>query len=241
MCLPLTVAMQLAEMPVTPLGQLMGRFPAREGFADDRRIEVGIKKPMPAQPPAEGILKPEALQPVSEAARNSISPMAPLCVATRGAASEESCIARYASRDPLTGRVWGVPSAFGKGQCIDCPRRCAPPSMRCVDCQIAAAHQTCEPMEAHDFQQLQIAFATAFATCSSLKRGNIEKRINQLYSRLQAGKISVSVQAQLLGISQALSSNNHAAAAKSVALISAENWNEHKEWIVGLKQLLSCQ
>merc|ERR1711879_623191 len=96
--------------------------------------------------------------------------------------------------------------------------------------------------EAGNFQRLQASIDAVLATCcSTRKRETIEKRINDLYEKLQAGKIDAPVQAELLGFAEAISSNDQVGAGMRVASISAENWNLHKEWIIGLKQLLSCQ
>merc|ERR1719310_1140047 len=41
---------------------------------------------------------------------------------------------RYRSID-AKGRVWGAPSAFGGGQCQDCPAKAKSNCRRCLDCQ----------------------------------------------------------------------------------------------------------
>merc|ERR1712050_155437 len=35
----------------------------------------------------------------------------------------------------VNGRAWGVPSAYGHGQCLNCPSKAAPPSLKCLKCQ----------------------------------------------------------------------------------------------------------
>merc|ERR1712048_1016486 len=153
---------------------------------------------------------------------------------------DHSCIARYESRDVQTGRVWGVPSAFGKGQCVDCPRPSAPPSMRCENCQRSAAVETHKPMAPRDLERLKTILGECLANCSSKKQTDLSRRISELYSKLQDGKIDIPVQARLLTIVEALSSNDFVAADKEIASISAQYWNQHKGWIIGLKQLISC-
>merc|ERR1719297_564550 len=66
--------------------------------------------------------------------------------------------ARYESEDLVTGRVWGTPGAFGRGQCLDCPKKAAPPSARREARQGRRAKTLHEPMPAEALQQVRMAF-----------------------------------------------------------------------------------
>lgn len=148
----------------------------------------------------------------------------------------DACVARYQSRDE-NGRVWGAPSAFGKGQCLDCPERAAPPSMRCIACQRRAAQA--EPMSAGDLQLVQITFSGLLEGTSGMMHDDIIRRLDQLYSKLKGGHVAQSVQRKLLDIAKALSVSDIVAAHQEVVAISAQHWEHHKDWIIGLRRLLS--
>merc|ERR1712048_564827 len=104
-----------------------------------------------------------------------------------------------------------------------------------------AAHKEFKVMAADDLARLQATFDAVLTESSCRKQETIAKRVNQLYSKLQLGKIYPAIQAQLLDISDAISSKDRLAASKGIASISAQHWDQHREWIIGLKQLLSCQ
>merc|ERR1712048_971922 len=95
-------------------------------------------------------------------------------------------------------------------------------------------------MAPSDLQRFKALVDKVLAEGSSQKRESISRRVNELYSKLQAGKIDEPVQARLLNAVEALSSNDCTGASKQVASISAQHWDQHKEWIIGLKQLISC-
>merc|ERR1719195_2118709 len=96
-------------------------------------------------------------------------------------------IAQYKSRDPQTGRIWGVPSAFGRGQCIDCPNKAAPPSTRCVSCQLKTVQATCEPMPPDVLQRVQESFDALLKRLSGKRYEDATKRIQLLYAKMQTG------------------------------------------------------
>lgn len=63
----------------------------------------------------------------------------------------------------------------------------------------------------------------------------------QLYCQLKAGKITPAIQSQLLAIAIAIASGDSAVASKGVASLSTQYWEEHKDWLTGMKRLLSTQ
>merc|ERR1712232_173010 len=66
-------------------------------------------------------------------------------------------VEKYLSKDSSTGRVWGMPSAFGKGQCSDCPAKAMPPHMRCEACQKIHQSRLYPPMAEADVRGLRDA------------------------------------------------------------------------------------
>eukprot|EP00421_Protoceratium_reticulatum_P005378 CAMPEP_0168371566 /NCGR_PEP_ID=MMETSP0228-20121227/7838_1 /TAXON_ID=133427 /ORGANISM="Protoceratium reticulatum, Strain CCCM 535 (=CCMP 1889)" /LENGTH=275 /DNA_ID=CAMNT_0008384459 /DNA_START=52 /DNA_END=879 /DNA_ORIENTATION=- len=147
--------------------------------------------------------------------------------------------AKYASRDPLTGRVWGAPSAFGKGQCLDCPRRSAPPSMRCEACQLAALAS--EPMAAEALEELRGHLGKLLARKSGREHACISQGLEALYARLQAGQVPQPVHARLLGLARTAAAGGTGEATREVATLAKEHWEQHKAWLGPLRRLLAKQ
>merc|ERR1719201_1963975 len=103
----------------------------------------------------------------------------------------------YRSVDPMTGRVWGVPNAGGRGQCFDCPGRAMANNKRCESCLRAMAQAVYEKISPDDLKRLQYAFDAALGRLSGSKHKDTSQRIQLLYGQLQAGKISPAIQLQL--------------------------------------------
>ncbi|CAJ1362605.1 unnamed protein product [Effrenium voratum] len=211
--------MQLAAMPCTPLARRMADFgwcgdpPA--GQAKDARPEVPAQCQMP-----QGT-RPEALQ----------APLAPQALATplREVRQEaNAAVATYASRDSQ-GRVWGVPNAGGRGQCLDCPRKAKLPSTRCAECQLRRSQG--QPMA--DVSALREAFDRLLQRQPG-RQAQIQVRLDALYTQLQGGQISDALQDQLRFIGSA---EPKQAQAKLQEMI-AEHWQQHKYWLSGLKWLV---
>ncbi|CAK0841373.1 unnamed protein product, partial [Prorocentrum cordatum] len=144
-------------------------------------------------------------------------------------------VARYRSRDAATGRVWGMPSAFGRGQCLGCPAKCAPPSTRCQACQLVRARGA--PMQADQLRALRLALDGA----PLARQPDVARRLQGLYSKLQGGQIPEDAQAQLLRAAGAIGSGDAAAARRACAELSAEHWDQHKDWLRGLRCLASAR
>merc|ERR1712232_912957 len=162
---------------------------------------------------------------------------APSTTAEGTPSSQAVSVVRYASKD-AGGRVWGVPSAFGKGQCLDCPARAAPPSMLCESCQCRAATEG-GPMPADQLQRLQRSFGSLLVNFSGRVRDDIMRRLGQLYSRAQQGLLPPTVQVRLIDVASTIDADHIGLASKEVAALSATHWSLHKDWLVGLKRLLS--
>jgi len=58
---------------------------------------------------------------------------------------------------------------------------------------------------------------------------------------MRAGKITVTIQEQLLQIVEALQSKEHDKASRLCATLVDGHWEQHKEWLLGLRRLLSMK
>merc|ERR1719210_2251441 len=150
-----------AAMPVTPLARGMWRYRwiladdvvAAESYAAPRLVKPEQQASAKGMPISVG--KTTLLENTNhKSLLASVPPAANLDWDRTVGAS----IAQYKSKDPQTGRIWGVPSAFGRGQCLDCPNKADPPSTRCVSCQVKLVQASCQPMPPDILQQVQDAF-----------------------------------------------------------------------------------
>lgn len=133
-----------------------------------------------------------------------------------------------------------MPSAFGRGQCLDCPSKAAPPSDRCEACQIRLAQAVHEPMSQEALQQLKNSLAPALARLSGPRRQDVAHRLERLYALVQEGRLDQQTQAQLLGVAQAVSAGDGREVSRLCALLTAQHWGQHRDWIVGLKRLAAA-
>jgi len=211
--------MQQTVMHATPLARGMSLFGWLE--ASDKQEELGTARQNEA----------------------TIAPRAE-CESSGGAPSPKPTqrVLRYESRDPLTGRIWGMPSAFGSGQCLDCPKQAAAPSQRCKDCQIRLAKTLHEVLPAAKMQELRETFAAllpAAASASCRRRQDVAQRLEVLYSQVQAGQIPLAVQAQLLEIAGLAAAGRLHEANQRRASLVAQYWDDrYKDWLLGLSCLL---
>jgi len=213
---------QPVSMPVTPLARGMWRYgglPAESYLSD---------------PPRQQDMGPAIVAAVVEK-RMCVDPVAHTAAPNFGA--QPVCIAKYASHDPVTGRVWGVPNAGGRGQCVDCPNRCAPPSNRCVDCQIRFAQMRYTPMSADELGSFQAALAPLLDALPGKQQLDRE-RLGHLYTILQEGRLSPACQTEILAIAQAIRGNDKVSADRLLAGLVKQHWEHHKEWLAALKRLL---
>merc|ERR1719361_514143 len=93
-------------------------------------------------------------------------------------------VSEYKSRDRQTGRIWGVPSAFGRGQCLDCPNKASPPSNKCYDCQ-----SRCNmPMPAGAFEQVKMVLDNRLPHIHERSCADVARRLGLLYVDLKTGR-----------------------------------------------------
>merc|ERR1719221_1405870 len=112
----------------------------------------------------------------------------------------------------------------------------APPSMRCEACQLRLVQD--DPMSLDDVNLVRGSFNHLLATMSGKAREDIAQRLDRLCSKLQGGQIARPVQSNLMCIAELIATGDNLKATQVLASISAEHWNLHKDWIVGVRRLL---
>jgi len=176
--------------------------------------------------------KPEASN--LEAATNAAD------VAVHQYENNENC-EKYESRDPVTGRLWGMPSCFGNGQCRDCPKKAKAPSIRCIDCQRRRAKADHGSMSPDDMQTLRLGLDSLLVQAPDHVREQAAQRLSVLFEGLKAGRIERPVQELLLALGDALSGKDNARADRVCAELVKGYWREQKGWLKDLRHLLSLR
>jgi hypothetical protein len=231
--------MQLAYMPITPLVRgMMMHWQSEEVEFSSTGIEKCEISHCRDNQAALGFPPSEAAPPPCRSSGLPRGMMQP-----NRSEKAEAAYAKYESKD-MNGRVWGMPSAFGRGQCLDCPNKAAPPSVRCKECQVTASWSM--PMPVEDLQSLQSAFnvllqARANPECPHRSDHEaIHQSLEKLYEKLHAGTIPQQIQAKLMSLARAISSGHATNAKKCIAEIATQHWDrEHKQWLLSVKKLVS--
>lgn len=226
--------MQLAMMPVTPLGRRMHCF----GWSEAQAAPVAQRAApavlhLPGEVAEPTVSPAPAVLPHLGSARASFGP-APSQPATSSHPAAASSVAKYESRD-AHGRVWGVPNAGGRGQCLDCPKQALLPSTRCADCQLRLSRGT--PMA--DLDSFREKMNRAAAKCVNRE---VTLRLDALYQKLQTGQIPDSAQEKLRRFAEAVTADvrRRAEAQKIIQDLISQYWQQHKYWLTGLKWLLDA-
>eukprot|EP00929_Paragymnodinium_shiwhaense_P111982 TRINITY_DN8022_c0_g1_i1.p1 TRINITY_DN8022_c0_g1~~TRINITY_DN8022_c0_g1_i1.p1 ORF type:complete len:251 (-),score=55.10 TRINITY_DN8022_c0_g1_i1:545-1297(-) len=237
--------MQPVDMPVTTLACAMWKF-----------LDTGVMQSLPDIPAAKE--EPEAVAPPAPAcllrgvtlernlsrvekgrgvrSKNILGGLADASYVGELRRMNDG-VQQYRSVD-ATGRIWGAPSAFGGGQCVDCPKKAKSSDKRCIDCLRKRAVERHSPMQARDIQLLSDCFYGLLQQeAADEKRAVIAKRVDLLFSMLSDCKIAPDVQSKLLSIAHALREDKADIASQSVSALAAEDWQEHKTWIIGVCQL----
>merc|ERR1712066_653508 len=96
-----------------------------------------------------------------------------------------------------------------------------------------------EPMLPDNLQEFQRSLSGLLdASTSSSQCEDITKRIQPLLSQLEAGKIAPCIQVKLMDIAKAISDNDRLKANRELAMLTREHWDQHKNWLIGMKRLL---
>mmetsp|Transcript_106978 Transcript_106978/g.309447 ORF Transcript_106978/g.309447 Transcript_106978/m.309447 type:complete len:232 (+) Transcript_106978:99-794(+) len=227
--------MQPAAMPVTPLARMCWRF-----SDDAAALTKPSSRAAPAAPVAARVDAPEAKVMAAQ-------PCAPAAVESPPSAVADGWrVASYASRDS-TGRVWGAPAAYGRGQCVDCPRKAAPPSARCQECQLRAQQVQHPRMPPSDLDAMRAHLDARLAGISDPGlRKDVAQRVAALYQLEAAGHMPAALQASLSTAVAASAAGDRAAAAGMLARIAQEMGRDqdaaqfamHRPWLMAVRRLL---
>jgi len=99
-----------------------------------------------------------------------------------------------------------------------------------------------EPMPAHELAQVQSIFGMfleqSAADGNQKKREDINKRLEELYSKLQAGGVKQQASQKVLALAKALEAQDYAGASKLQLELCTCDWELNKNWLVGVKRLI---
>jgi hypothetical protein len=256
--------MVLADMPVTPLANAMWRFgdakwlPGQGGSMHSKTMLPGVAEPthttLPRKTDKTEMGKAVSL---SDAVCNTQcekgtrvatkTPHTTVSAAATSAAASALCmlepvaqkmaarVAHYESIDPVTGRVWGMPSAFGRGQCLDCPNKASPPSNKCRACQ----SRSNSLMPAGAIERVKIVLDKRLPHVQERSRADVAQRLSLLYVDMKAGHIEQTLQGQLQALAEAIEAHGVPEARRLTAAMVSQHWQQHKAWLKGLKTLLA--
>lgn len=218
--------MQLATMPVTPLGRRMQYFESHDVITSTPTTEARSSgNPISMAVPRQSVPQSHPSEPYTP----PLVENTPLPQASTSLPSQSSGIAKYESRD-AHGRVWGVPNAGGRGQCLDCPNKALLPSTRCRECQLRLAQGS--PMV--DLAQFQARLDRAAQRC---RHKEVAVRLETLYQKLQNGQVPDSMQEKLRRFAELLESDERNEGQKVLKDLISQHWEQHKYWLTGLKWL----
>merc|ERR1740122_261743 len=174
------------DMPITPLANAMWQFRNAEWFARQEgsmhstTMSLGVAEVPHTMWPQKNIhteigktvrLSADMCNTQCEEA-SALSALEPVADATAAR------VARYESIDPVTGRVWGVPSAFGRGQCLECPNKASPPSNKCRACQ----SRSNPLMHAEVIERVKIVLDKRLLHIQERSRADVAHRLGLLYA-----------------------------------------------------------
>jgi len=99
-------------------------------------------------------------------------------------------------------------------------------------------------MQAHDLQTVQTCFAmmlqaVAAKDGNARKRDDIAKRLDDLYAKLHSGSIKTATSQKVVAMVQAINGQDLATAGKIQVELSASDWDQNKNWLMGIKRLLA--
>lgn len=150
-------------------------------------------------------------------------------------------VKRYESVDAVTGRKWGQPSAYGRGQCLNCPDKAAPPSMLCERCQQQAYGSSPMPQERLQYVKAALEEAAALRTSgNAVAARRARSDLDVLSQRLDSATISELVQNELVLISDALKAGDCEQAKRRYGELVKDqcHWTQHKELLQALRRVI---
>lgn len=94
-----------------------------------------------------------------------------------------------------------------------------------------------QPIPEGDLQQMRTTFETALARLSGARRQDVARRLERLYALLQEGRLDQQTQGQLLEVAHGVSAGNKAEVSRVCTQLTAQHWEQHQDWILGLRRL----
>lgn len=73
---------------------------------------------------------------------------------------------------------------------------------------------------------------------SMKKREDIAKRLEELYSKLQAGQIKTAASQKVLQMVKSVENQDNQAAHKMLTELCQMDWDQNKNWLQGVKRLV---
>jgi len=70
-------------------------------------------------------------------------------------------------------------------------------------------------------------------------RADAARRLGLLYVDLKAGRVEQTLQGQLQALAEAIETQNAPEARRLTAAMVAQHWQQHKDWLKGIKSLLA--
>mmetsp|Transcript_75738 Transcript_75738/g.104727 ORF Transcript_75738/g.104727 Transcript_75738/m.104727 type:complete len:95 (+) Transcript_75738:1-285(+) len=73
------------------------------------------------------------------------------------------------------------------------------------------------------------------------KRDDIAKRLDELYAKLQGGHIKTQASQKVLQMVKAVEAQDYATATKLQMELCSHDWEQNKNWLVGVKRLIPAR
>jgi len=102
---------------------------------------------------------------------------------------------------------------------------------------------TGDPMPDHDLHYIRGVFTNLMDAGSMdvRKRNDIAKRLDELYTKLQAGHVDTTVSQKVMQMARSLESQDYAAANKIQSELCNSAWDQNKNWLMGIKRLVPAR
>eukprot|EP00928_Gymnodinium_smaydae_P038699 TRINITY_DN26635_c0_g1_i1.p1 TRINITY_DN26635_c0_g1~~TRINITY_DN26635_c0_g1_i1.p1 ORF type:complete len:1161 (+),score=204.92 TRINITY_DN26635_c0_g1_i1:294-3485(+) len=97
-----------------------------------------------------------------------------------------------------------------------------------------------EPMQPNDLGKVRnILTMLLDAQTDARKRDDISKRLEDLYSKLQAGSVKTTVSQKVMQLVNAVEAQDFATANRTQQELCSVDWEQNKNWLMGLKRLMA--
>jgi len=96
-----------------------------------------------------------------------------------------------------------------------------------------------ERQSSEDLQRLRATRDSLVLAPPHEQREKFLTRLQTLQSQLEAGSPPQSLQETLIHMEASVSKGDRKSAKRDVALLAAQHWEQHEDWILGLRMLLS--